>query len=176
MKPLFKLPIQPNSNSQSIMKDVIPSTKAENQGENSDLQKDLTAGGQKNLWTGTKSSLTYTKRANHHYVPKFHKPFNDQQNQQIRNVFESLIIIEETEGNVVYRRNRLTTSGTNSSAVPHGLMQQRVKENKPYKPSDGKVETWLDRMPQRKLNQGLTYLQKKNTQERQMEMTAQQAQ
>lgn len=148
------------------------------------IKQDLNSAGGKNIWTGTKSAMTYTKNFNHHGILKpnsgvpgrndviktlgtpgaLGNGFNDSQKRTIQMVAESTY--EKLDGSVSYARNRITTKGTNSSAVPHGLMQDRVQANKAYKPKDGKVETWLDTIPKRKLNQGLTYLQKMNTQER----------
>ncbi len=174
MKQLFTKPMQSPNNSVSVMKDVIPEKTKEQILPNSNLEKDLTASGNKNLWMGTKSSMTYAKRHPSHHIPNFHKEFTSNENKKIKSVFESIEFILEQgqDGDITYRRNRITTAGTNSSAVPHGEMRKTSAERKPYKPNNGKVETWLDRMPERKKNQGLTYLQKRDTQERKLELQA----
>ena len=170
MKQLFTKPLQQPMNSVSVMKDVMPDAKKESGIDKLDLTKDLTASGNKNLWMGTKSSMTYAKRAPQHTVPNFQREFNPDQRKRLKSFIESVdyVLTEAMDGTVSYARNRITTTGTNSSAVPHGIMHDRVQANKPYKPKDGTVETWLDTMPQRKKNAGLTHLQKKDTLERKL--------
>jgi len=119
----------------------------------------------KNIFSGLKSSMTYTKNSNQHSV--------DQLKDSLRTP-ESFGTLFHEDSNLqppvgtTYRRNKISPGGSKSSAVPHSLIQKTIQSKNPYKPKDGHVKTWIDRMPERKKNQGLTYLQKKNTLERKM--------
>ena len=175
MKALYTKPLQTNANSDTIMQDMIPNQKESSGLTGNSLVKDLVASGNKNLWTGTKSSMTYQKRHDLHHIPNFHKEFNPEQKQQLKTIVNEAY--DRLFENTVYRRNvSSSTGGGNRSAVPHGLMQDRTQENKPYKPKDGKVSTWIDRMSERKKNQGLTHLQKKDTLERNLALANQKGQ
>jgi len=124
----------------SFLMDKFVNSKINDRSDKSDKSKNFNYK-KSGLFTGTKASLTYNTNHQKHMA---HESLTDKgsflNNKAKNKLNESIEFLE----NVVYKRNLKTIYGTNSSAVPHGVMQNNINTRKPYKPANGKVPTMLN--------------------------------
>lgn len=127
----------------------------------------------KNIFTGQRSSGTYTARHNQHSV-------NQMKNLNENKVIKSKIILfleninqlsdrsgqvqpqyhqnpGSHESGAVYRRNKINHSGNKSSAVPNGLLNSMHRNNRHY---SAPKTTWSEQKSKQKLP-GLEHLKAK---------------
>jgi hypothetical protein len=126
----------------------------------------------KNPFMGQRSSMTYTKNFNQHQtntsLPSTKtgmEPVKLQENIELRKalILETTVLRNKIDHGI--EGGKATHGGSKDSGVHHGKLAELRDYNKPRKPR--KEETrGIQNMSERKRNQGLTYLQKKDTQER----------